>query len=201
MTTVIGLDLSLTSTGVALVHNGVLDRQQVFSIKTTGKKGDNLAKRASRLNNIAHQLTTFLSDDYVDLVVIESPSFGSQHGSAHDRSGLWWLVVNHLWTAEVPVAMVSPQGRAKWATGKGNSKKPEVYAAAKARYGEIFKCDDEADATLLAGIGTWHLGKRLAEDNFAIALDMANAFDLRTKFEEVLKGVHWPDVTEWEAAA
>lgn len=194
MTTVIGLDLSLTSTGVALVQDGVLDRQQVFSIKTTGKKGDNLARRSSRLHNIYAQLATFIDDDFVDLVVIESPSFGSQHGSAHDRSGLWWMVVHHLWVREVPVAMVSPQGRAKWATGNGASKKPAVYAAAKERYGDFFKSDDEADATLLAGIGSWRLERPMHQD--ALAADW-----LDDRMLSVLSGVHWPDVTEWEKVA
>jgi crossover junction endodeoxyribonuclease RuvC len=164
-----GIDLSLTSTGLAGFKDGQL---WVHRIQTTGKKGDSLASRATRLDSILYDVTAeCLSDGDLDLAVIESPSFGSQHGAAHDRSGLWWLVVSMLHEVGVPVAMCSPQGRAKYATGKGNSDKQQVYYAACETYkhhpamAEVTGIDwrrgnDMADAVILAAMGSRYLGEK-----------------------------------------
>lgn len=155
---VVGLDLSLTSTGMAGVDGG-----QVWGlerIKTTGKKGDDLMARRVRISGITQDVFQFVRTAEPVLVVIESPSYGSLHGSPHDRSGLWWLVTDMLHELEIPVATVSPQGRAKYGTGNGRAKKPEVYAAVKEQYPDLtFSCDDEADALLLAAMGARYLGE------------------------------------------
>lgn len=187
MTSVIGLDLSLTSTGAAEIRDGKL--VELVTFKSTGKKGDSIEKRGYRLDGMHRDIWSWVNDEYVDLVVVEAPSYGSTFGSPHDRSGLWWLVVRDLIINEIPVAMVSPQGRAKYATGNGRSKKPEVFAACKDRYGSVFRNDDEADALLCASVGARHLGQPLEP----AGLPDANL--------AALSGVHWPTVTEWEEAA
>lgn len=162
---VIGIDLSLTSTGLATVlSTGEL--VDIHNVKSSGKKGDTREQRSARLFGLANEITDYIDRwrPNIDMVVIEAPSYGSRFGSAHDRSGLWWLVMMALDHdfGGVPVAQVSPQGRAKYGTGAGNSKKPVVYAAVKDRYTDLaprrIRNDDEADAILLAAIGARHLG-------------------------------------------
>lgn len=160
---VAGIDLSLTSTGVALVYNDA--EIKTHRIKSTGKKGATVASTSRRLELIGCEVVKFATAGYclpgaVDLAVIEAPSYGSTHGSQHERGGLWWQVVRLLLDLGIPVATVAPQGRAKYATGKGNSGKDDVLAAAIKRYpqAEIIG-NDVADAVILAAMGQRWLGR------------------------------------------
>jgi crossover junction endodeoxyribonuclease RuvC len=172
-----GIDLSLTSTGIAEFHDG-LDGVDLYvdRIRTTGKKDDNLLARRVRLNGILQNIASRVDEgsDDLDLVVVEAPSFASQHGSAHDRSGLWWLVVDMLHEVQVPVATVSPQGRAKYATGKGTADKQAVFGAVCNTYRKFDAIrevhdlgwrqgNDMADAVALAAMGMRFLGEPVDE--------------------------------------
>lgn len=51
---------------------------------------------------------------------------------------------------DIPLIEIAPARLKKWATGKGNAKKVDMLAAARARWpGETFVSDDDADAFLL----------------------------------------------------
>lgn len=156
--TVLGIDLSLTSTGLALVENARVE--WTGTVKTTGKRGDDLTARTMRLRDIRNRIEASVMRYEPVLAVVEAPSFGSQHGSAHDRSGLWWAIVDMLYLRSVPVAQVTPKQRAKYATGNGNSQKPEVHKITQLQYAREdlpIKTNDEADAVLLAAMGSRHL--------------------------------------------
>lgn len=159
MTTVCGLDLSLTSTGIALVMGDppIKVHAETFAVGTTGRLKDDVATRAARLSHLARDIVD--SADGVDLVVVEGPSIGSMHGSQHDRSGLWWLVVSRLWLRDVPVAVVPPTTLKKWATGRGNADKSAVSVAVSRMWPEVAaETNDEWDALAAATMGAQHLG-------------------------------------------
>lgn len=160
MSVVLGLDLSLTSTGVCLIHpEGALTK----AIKSKGKKGASVSDTCQRLANIVYDTEqTFRREGpyWPDLAVIEAPSYGSHTGSQHERGGLWWAVADMLWGLGIPIATVSPKGRAKYATGKGNTGKDEVLAAAIKRYVQFdITSNDVADAVILAAMGRRHLNE------------------------------------------
>jgi crossover junction endodeoxyribonuclease RuvC len=158
---VAGLDLSLTSTGLAIVEatDGAFT-WTVERIRSTGKAGDTLQQRADRLARLERSIGGRVLAARPDLAVVEGPSFGqASQGGQHDRAGLWWGVVKPLHQAGIPVVEVSPNGRAKYGTGKGNASKDAVLAAAIRRYLQIdITGNDEADAVLLAAMGMRHLG-------------------------------------------
>jgi crossover junction endodeoxyribonuclease RuvC len=168
-----GIDLSLTCTGIAEFYSDAEGVElYVDRIRTSGKKDDVLSARRVRLNAILRDIAIRVDEqsDDLDLVVIEAPSFASQHGSAHDRSGLWWLVVDMLHDFALPVATVSPQGRAKYAAGKGNADKQAVFSAVCNTYREFDAIqevhalgwrqgNDMADAVALAAMGKRFLGE------------------------------------------
>ncbi|MBA3907928.1 MAG: hypothetical protein H0X35_14780, partial [Pseudonocardiales bacterium] len=151
---VIGLDLSLTSTGIAIIDGGSVTLHRV---KSKGAKGDTLAARHVRLLRITdetYSLGIYNSTDRCSLVVIESPAFSRTTGHMHDRSGLWWLTVDIFRMHGYPVAEVTPTARAKYATGKGNAGKDAVLAAVVRRYPDVeVSGNDEADALVLAAMG------------------------------------------------
>lgn len=167
---VVGIDLSLTGTGLADLN---LDRGKFINVDTYGTKGkrsDNYAARGARLQGMADYITTWAQAGVYDpqLVVVEGPSIGSRGGSQFDRSGLWWLVVTTLQMQEIPVLVVPPKTRAKYATGNGNSGKDVVIAHVTEQYGHLYgeriKNDNEADAMVLAAMGARYLGYEIDDD-------------------------------------
>lgn len=154
--TVVGLDLSLTSTGVAIVRPDAEIRTLV--IESKGKDSDNLYVTAERLARIAQEVTALIP--YGAVVGIEGPSHGNTNGKHHDRSGLWWLVVHELiYTRNIPVVEISPNTIKKYATGKGTASKLDVVLAIGRRFPEITLAkDDEIDALAIAAILRRRLG-------------------------------------------
>lgn len=185
MIRVVGLDLSLTSTGMALVEGGRLT--EVGNIKSSGKKGATYAQSLDRIQEIAKDVLLFVARPvHPDLVVIESPSYGSRFGSAHERAGLWWevfhVVSNKL---GIPVATVAPPTRAKYITGDGRAGKDVVLAHAIEAYvrdrGPRITNDDIADAVGLAAMGSRWLGEPV------------EVHSLPERNLEAMNGAKWPN--------
>jgi Holliday junction resolvasome RuvABC endonuclease subunit len=158
---VLGLDLSLTGTGIATIPSdmppGRVDTERVV---TTGRRGDDLDAMDSRMVHITDQVSTWLNPlQFPVLVIIEGPALGAVGGSTWDRAGLWWRVVHKLLGYEIPLAVVHPNTRAKWAAGRGNAKKDEVAVAVSRLWPQVPECsNDEWDALALATMGAQHLG-------------------------------------------
>lgn len=167
---VAGIDVSLTGSAVCTLGG-------TTRIPTRGRRADALTDRHARLQTIARAVLEAVGD--VHLAVIEGPSHGSFGGSAWDRGGLWWLIVDGLLDRDVPVAVMPPTCRAKYATGSGAAGKAAVLEAVTARYGAQFDNDDECDAFVLFAAGLDWLGWALAE--------------LPDTHRGALLGVRWPD--------
>ena len=155
---VVGLDLSLTATGYALIEDSTITVDTI----TSKPRGDTLADRHMRLHNLVYDLLTcHLPTDPIDLAVIEQPAFSRTTGHHHDRSGFWWLVVDAIWgwrEEATPIAEVSPTALKKYATGKGNAAKDTVLLAAAYRFPTAGLADNnQADALWLAAMGARHL--------------------------------------------
>lgn len=156
----LGIDLSLTGTGLAVVDHGELVR--VSTVKSKGTADASLLERGMRLDQLADRITEHVLTEGTDLVVIEAPAFASKSGHMHDRSGLWWITVNRLLTWNLLVAEVTPTGRATYGTGKGNAGKDAVLAAVIRRYDTEavpINNNNEADAVVLASMGARQLGE------------------------------------------
>ncbi|MFF9894923.1 hypothetical protein [Streptomyces longispororuber] len=151
---VAGLDISLTGTGIATLGG-------TARVPTTGRRRDTIAQRWARMRHITDVVMTEVGD--VDLACVEGPSHHSVGGSAWDRGGLWWLIVDALCARDIPVAVIPPTSRAKYATGSGGARKAAVLEAAQRRYGAILPTDDEADALVLRAMGLHWLDQPLAE--------------------------------------
>jgi Holliday junction resolvasome RuvABC endonuclease subunit len=168
---VCGIDPSLTSAGVAILVDG-----QPVHVSHHGYPGHNGASWQSRSRRVRWTVGKVMGEmpgvgrrglPLPDLVVMEGPSYGSQHGSQFDRAGLWHGLFAALDAKGVPVAVVSPKTRAKWATGKGTDDKRTVFGAVVAEWiGIKFSPfdkggNDEADAVTLAAMGALYLGDPL----------------------------------------
>lgn len=148
---VLGLDLSLTCTGLA--GAGWTDR-----LRSGDRRG------ADRLTWLRRELTDrFLGG--VELVVMEGPSYGSTRGQSghHERAGLWWLVRVALADRAMRVAVVAPASLKLYAAGRGNADKAVVVREVTKRFPWFEGGEDEADALVLAAMGADHLGEPLVE--------------------------------------
>lgn len=160
MSAVIGIDPSLTATGLAIIRG---DQIATATITTTGKRGDTIHQRSDRITTITKQVTTQIKLDLitwpVSLVVIEGPSYASVGGSQWDRAALWHSIIRA--TREWPTAIVAPATRARWVTGNGRADKAAVAATiARLCPDTQLRNSDEADALALALIGAHALGQR-----------------------------------------
>ena len=107
MTSVIGIDISLASTGLArITYASGQWVTETSSRPSKGKRADSLAQRHERIRGIAADIHAWSSGGV--LAVVEGPSFGSKGGSPVDRYGLWWRVVGRLIDAEIPVVSCPP---------------------------------------------------------------------------------------------
>lgn len=159
---VCGLDLSLTNAGIAVLTDG--RPTLLTSVGHGGKNGASWEQRSRRIVSQSRAVIGALRDYFgpypagvtPDLAVIEGPSYASEFGDQFDRAALWWGVYSALAAKRVPIAVVAPGTLKKWATGKGNAKKPDVLAAAKEWCRP--RNHDEADAAWLALMGATKLG-------------------------------------------
>lgn len=156
---VVGVDLSLTSTGLARIHS---DGRVEVARHRTKPTGDDIRSRSLRLRRIAATVTRSCAG--ASLVCIEGPTYGMKgEQGAHDRAGLWWLVAARLDAMDIPVVEVSPTTVKVYATGKGggpDASKDAVLAAVIRRYIDRVEVsgNDEADALILAAMAARHLG-------------------------------------------
>ncbi|MDX3034731.1 hypothetical protein [Streptomyces scabiei] len=168
---VAGLDISLTGTGISTLGG-------TTRVPTTGRRKDTIVQRNARMKHITDTVLTEVGN--VHLACVEGPvAYSTPGGSNWDRGGLWWRIVSALIERDIPVAVVSPTARAKYATGSGAARKAAVLDAAQKRYGAILPTDDEADALILRAMGLEWLGQALAE--------------VPDGHRAALAGVQWPD--------
>lgn len=147
--TFVGIDLSLSSTGMAVISpEGIY----VHRIKTKPVEKDSAAQVA-RLDSILASITDETFTHGGPAVAVEGPAFGSNDRGAHIRGGLWWMLRRELWREGIDTLIVPPTTVKKYATGKGNAQKDAVLAAVIRRYPAVdVTGNDEADALVLAAI-------------------------------------------------
>lgn len=143
-----GLDLSLTSTGVSIDGS-----TQIIAVKTTEEQ---------RLSDIRSAVLSLTKEHNVQACVIEDYAFSARHSQAHKIGELGGVIRLCLYENKIPFVEVSPTARAKFATGRGNAAKTEVVSAISARTGIVWSgkgADDMADAWILEEMAWAHLGR------------------------------------------
>lgn len=167
---VIGLDLSLSSTGYAR-HLIGSDKLPTVGLVKTATTDDDVAAVWQRIREagqgVLDVVTPWLRDGLgrrESLVVVEWASYGSvgqrMNAMADERSAMRWLVAGTLASHGYPVAKVPPKVRAMHATSNGNAGKPAVVAAMREVFPDlrIRAAGDEADALALMRMGLQFVG-------------------------------------------
>lgn len=141
MTRIVGLDLSLTATGICGDAG-----PRVYTSKRRGM---------DRLTDILDNVYWDQIGDATDLVVLEGYSFGSRGAAVVSLGELGGVMRHTMHTNGCVYVEVPPSVLKKFATGKGNAGKPDMLAAA-IRSGYDGPNDDNAvDAWWLRQMGVY----------------------------------------------
>jgi hypothetical protein len=179
---VVGLDIALITSGVAGPRWG-------DHFRTGDRRGE------QRLTHIVETAATFYRN--ADFVLIEGAAYSMAKQVGHDEmSAARWMIRCDLWCRGIPFAVVTPDSRTIYATGRARWKdeegrkltpkqvKGKVRDEASLRYQQDFSGTaryDEADAYVLMAMGMDWLGYPLAE--------------VPETHSRALKGVAWPTTT------
>ena len=152
---VVGVDPSLTSTGLAVIHHG---SAQCYTIRPGGLRDH------ERLAYLGKKVASWCEG--ADLIVIEGGAYAAKF-QAFDLGGLFWVLTHYLWIKDMRYAVVPPACLKKYVTGSGGgakASKDRVLAAAINRFGGTqIDGNDQADALGLAAMGADWLGFPIAQ--------------------------------------
>lgn len=185
MAIVVGIDPSLTSTGLAILKHG--QPTLLTAIGNPGTAGAPYPERSDRIGRQTRHTTETLQNwlPQTHLAIIEGPSYDHNLPSNFDRAGLWWRLYATLRARHIPIAVIAPKTRALWATGNGDADKKTVTQTVKNWWPHArdhIRNDDIADAAALALAGAFHCGDPMP-------------FPIKPQHHNRLKAVQWPTLS------
>jgi Holliday junction resolvasome RuvABC endonuclease subunit len=138
---ILSLDLA-TNTGWASYADGQIT---IGSASFALKRGDSPGMRFLRCRSWLREMLKLLEN--IDLICYEQPHQRGGHPT-QVAMGLVTEVLSFSARANIETTSVHSMSLKKWATGKGNAKKPQMIQEAKSRGYDVAN-DDEADAVLM----------------------------------------------------
>jgi Holliday junction resolvasome RuvABC endonuclease subunit len=167
---VLGLDLSLTSTGwVALKadDNSVEVRPTVIAFARVGpfEAVDEEMLRRARINSILSDVSEAIVNHKPTVIGIEDYSFGSVE-QAHRLGELHGVIMHHLWLFRLNYERMPIGTWRKLALGNGQIPKDNVIAEVAKRWGEEFRIGRSLsiDVTEAYGVAVATWMRRLGAD-------------------------------------
>lgn len=147
----IGLDVSLTGTGLAVMNSACDEEPFTTTIKTDAK--------SPTIQRIRHVAQTISNARYTpEAVIIEGPSLASRFGKPHERAGLWWALYDIFYDV-APIHIASPKSVKLFVAGRGDAKKPDMIRGIKRIYQNFSGDDNQADAAGLLLMAMVHHGE------------------------------------------
>jgi crossover junction endodeoxyribonuclease RuvC len=169
VTTVVGIDPSLTAAGVAIVSHpsiaGTPNRPVLRTLGAGGTRSDGLVDRALRVGEQSRRIWAALPAS-TSLVVIEGLPMHKPPGASWyvERGAVILQLTAALARRRIPVVEVNLSTLKLWATGDGHAdrgkpNKPMMMAAMRELWPHAaISNGNEADALALASLGGQRLG-------------------------------------------
>ena len=177
MTTVVGIDPSLTSTGVVILAE---DQVHAHTLTPREEKRKGRLQGVRRLCWIRDQVMALL--DCPAMVAIEGPSYGSAQGRQVSIGELHGVLKTAMWEQGYFIVVVPPASLKKFATGKGNASKFDMQKAG-IRAGVDFGNEDEVDAYFLARIAR-ALGRPRHEELYTYQVEALGSTTFLPRYEK-----------------
>jgi Holliday junction resolvasome RuvABC endonuclease subunit len=165
---IVGIDASLTATGVCLPTG------ETLVIEPKKLRG------AERLNFILESIADLLTHHKIDMVIIEGYSFGSQGRAVFQIGELGGVIRLALYQEGIPCVEVPPSCLKKYICGKGNASKDEVLQQAVVRSGHTFKDNNASDSWVL-----WCMGMARYNKDSPLTIEFPKPN------QEVLSRIEW----------
>lgn len=153
----IGLDLSLTGTGVVVLNDGKTIEQKLIKSKPTpdGKPIDEV----QRIEKIVSEILLIVKEYNPVIAVIEGLAFMVRNATALVQlSALNYMVRAMLMANDIQFIIVAPTSLKKFIASNGAAKKDAMLLETFKRYGVTILDDNVCDAYGLAQVGLALLG-------------------------------------------
>lgn len=150
----IGIDPSLTGTGVVVLKGGKLVEKHLIKTK---RAGDDYISETKRLIHIRDSVLDIVEKYQPDVICMEGMAFMAKNTTALVQlAGLNYLIRAELTLQPILTkwVIVAPSSLKKFITGKGTGQKDLVMLEIYKRYGVTMSDNNEADAYGLAQVGT-----------------------------------------------
>lgn len=148
-----GIDPSLTGTGVVVLEDGKMIEKVLIKTK---KKGDGPSHEIERLRDIVGEVEELIEKHNPDIVCMEGLAFQARNTTALVQlAGLNYLLRDVFSTIPwMDWVIVAPSSLKKYITGAGNTAKDVMMMETYKRYSVTLTDDNLCDAYGLAQVGT-----------------------------------------------
>lgn len=171
---IVGLDISYTNTGVAVLKDGVYQPDWSFTFPTNVKQGSHVARADLIAKKILKHLDAISSQGEV-FVFVEDYAF-ARLVNREAMGELGGIVKHSLWERNYPWETLPISTIRKIVTGKGNAKKDQVMYSLLKRHDIDINQNDLADAAAVALTGDYVIKAReLAGDYSSFMNDVRDA--------------------------
>jgi crossover junction endodeoxyribonuclease RuvC len=155
----VGIDLSLTGTGLVATKDGKMSDKKLIKSKPGGSRP---LDEIRRIKQIKEEIIKFLVKNQPKVVVIEGLAFMARNTTALVQlAGLNYLVRDYLEEEGTNFLIVAPTTLKKFITGKGNAQKDQMMLETYKRYRVSFDDDNLCD-----GFGLAQVGQACVNDKF-----------------------------------
>jgi len=147
----LGIDLSLTGTGLVILEDGKIIEQKLIKSKPVGDLPINELKR---IQKIVSDIDSIIKDQKINISVIEGMAYGVRNATALVQlSALNYMTRALLLEKDIPFIIVAPTSLKKFIASNGAAKKDAMLMETFKRYGVTILDDNECDAYGLAQVG------------------------------------------------
>lgn len=126
-----GIDQSLTGTGVVIIENNVIIHQQLLTTKKTKNTKCPTIDYTRRLIILKNTIKELIVSFGIGMIAMEGIAFGAKGRAIFDIGGLSHLLREAFIELDKPFIIVPPATLKKFWTGKGNANKGDMINAAK----------------------------------------------------------------------
>jgi crossover junction endodeoxyribonuclease RuvC len=160
----IGIDQSLTKTGIVILKNKSMEMLYSGLIESEPKKG---IEPIYRMLEIKESLRKIIQQYKPVQGIIEGFGFSSRGRSIFDLGGLGYIIRELFVEENIFLLVIAPATLKKYVTNKGNCKKDLMLLNVYKRWGVEFNDNNLADAYGLARIGIdLHYVKMTGDEKF-----------------------------------